>query len=109
MTDIANELVNFYAEDPQLGDIVFLKNTFEDATIRGEVVGIERVTPHRGLNPDRTYEVVVYHGIMLKIAGIDEWLDPADWEITDKLTGWEYKKLPPEVVGQSHNHDEDNE
>jgi hypothetical protein len=109
MTDIADELVNFYAEDPQLGDIVFLKNNFEDATIRGEVVGIERVIPHRGLNPDRSYEVVIYHGLMLKIAGIEQWLDTEDWEITDKLTGWEYKKLPPEVVGQSHHHHEDNE
>lgn len=107
--DIANELVNFYAEDPQLGDIVFLKNTFEDATIRGEVVGIERVTPHRGLNPDRSYEVVVYHGLLLKIAGINEWLDTEDWEITDKLTGWQYKKLPPEVVASSLEQNEDND
>ena len=107
MTDIANELVNFYAEDPELGDIVFLKNTFEDATIRGEVVGLERHTPHRGLNPDRSYEVVIYHGLSIKVAGIDQWLDTADWEITDKLSGWEYKKLPPEVVLQRQQEDEE--
>ena len=108
MTDIADELNAFYDEDPALGDIVFLKNNFEDASIRGEVVGLERVRPHRGLNPDRSYEVVVYHGLLIKVAGIDIWLDTQDWEITDKLTGWEYKKLPPEVVAQSHNHDEEN-
>lgn len=107
MTDIADELVDFYAEDPQLGDIVFLKNTFEDVTIRGEVVGLEHHQPHRGLNPDRTYEVVIYHGLLIKVAGIDQWLDTADWEITDKLTGWEYKKLPPEVVLQRHQEDEE--
>lgn len=107
MSDIADELVNFYAEDPQLGDIVFLKNTFEDATIRGEVVGLERQHPQRGLNPDRSYEVVIYQGLSIKIAGIDQWLDTEEWEITDKLTGWEYKKLPPEVVLQNRQENEE--
>lgn len=107
MTDIAEELVNFYAGDPELGDIVFLKNTFEDATIRGEVVGLERHQPQRGLNPDRSYEVVIYSGLLIKVAGIDQWLDTADWEITDKLSGWDYKKLPPEVVLQSKQEDEE--
>jgi hypothetical protein len=108
MTDIADELTAFYDDDPTLGDIVFLKHTFEDSSIRGEIVGLERVTPHRGLNPDRSYEVVVYHGLLVKVAGIDIWLDTQEWEITDKLTGWEYKKLPPEVVMNSLDEENDN-
>ena len=106
MTQIIDELANFYAEDPQLGDILFIKNNFEDVSLRGEVVGLERCHPHRGLNPDRTYEIVIYHGLLIKLAGIEQWLDTEDWTITDKLSGWQYKMLPPEVVQQSQ---EDNE
>lgn len=109
MTQITDDLVDFYAADPNLGDIVFMKNNFEDVSIRGEVVGLERIAPNRGLNPDRTYEVVIYTGLLLKVAGIDIWLDTIEWEITDKLTGWEYKKLPPEVVLQNNEDDEEND
>lgn len=108
MTDIADELTAFYDEDPSLGDIVFLKHTFEDSSIRGEVVGLERTSPHRGLNPDHSYEVVVYHGLLIKVAGIENWLDTQEWEITTKLTGWEYKKLPPEVVMNSLDEENNN-
>lgn len=100
MTEIIKELESFYAEDPQLGDILFIKNDFEDVSLRGEVVGLERHIPHRGLNPDKTYEVVIYHGLLIKLAGIDQWFDTDEWTVTDKLSGWEYKKLPPEVVAQ---------
>lgn len=109
MTQITDDLVDFYSADPNLGDIVFMKNNFEDASIRGEVVGLERIAPNRGLNPDRTYEVVIYTGLLLKVAGFDQWLDTSEWEITDKLSGWEYKKLPPEVVLQNHEDNEEND
>lgn len=95
---LEKEIEDFYANDPQLGDMVFLKNNFDDTTIRGEVVGIERTQPNRGLSPDRSYEVVMYTGLYLKIGGIDLWLDFEEWTVTDILRGAEYKKLPPEVV-----------
>jgi hypothetical protein len=80
--------------------MVFLKNKFEDTTIRGEVVGMRRSQPQRALNPNGSFEIVLYPQLDLMVGGLDYWLDLNDWEITDTLTGIEYKKLPPEVVIQ---------
>jgi len=96
--NLENIVESYYAEDPQVGDMVFLKNNFEDCTIRGELVGVTRHTPQRGLSPEGDYEVVLYTGLDLRIAGWPMWLSLDEWEITDTLRGAEYKKLPPDVV-----------
>ena len=54
--------------------------------------------PQRALNPNGTFEIVLYPRLELMVGALDYWLDLEDWEITDTLTGIEYKKLPPEVV-----------
>ena len=47
------------------------------------------------------------HLSRIMVGGLDYWLDLEDWEITDTLTGAAYKKLPPEVVTQWLEEDED--
>ena len=89
---------SYYEADPQLGDVVFLKNNFEDSTIRGEVVGLWRRDPQRGLDPSQQFEIIMYSGLWVMIAGNENWLDLEDWTVTDTLRGMQYKKLPPEVV-----------
>lgn len=98
MTDLIDELKGYYSEDPNLGDIVFLKNKFEDVSVRGEIVGLNRKHPNRALAPDHSFEVVLYQDLEIRVAGFYQWFDTNEWEITDRLTGWEYKKLHPEVV-----------
>lgn len=89
---------SYYDADPQMGDVVFLKNNFEDSTIRGEVVGLWRREPQRGLDPSQQFEIVMYSALWVMIAGNNNWLDLEEWTITDTLRGMQYKKLPPEVV-----------
>lgn len=96
--ELINAVANFYDNDPQLGDMVFLQNKFDNTTVRGEVVGLERINAQRGLSENQDYEVVLYTGLLIKIGGLDLWLDFEDWSVTDFLRGAEYKKLPPEVV-----------
>ena len=77
--DLEQMLESYYQEDPSLGD---------------------RSQPQRALNPNGSFEIVLYPQLDLMVGGLDYWLDLNDWEITDTLTGIEYKKLPPEVVIQ---------
>lgn len=102
-------LTDFYSEDPQLGDIIFLRHTFDDSSLRGEVVGLRRHTPQRSLNLNGSFEIILYSGLEVMIGGLDTWLDLGDWEITDTLRGSQYKKLPPEVVRQVLDNEEDSE
>jgi len=106
--DLDQVLADYYIADPKLGDMVFLKNNFEDTTIRGEIVAMRRSQPQRALNPDGTFEIVMYPRLEISVGAIDLWLDLEDWEITDTLTGIEYKKLPPGVVmGRLNDEDEE--
>ena len=99
---LADLTEDFYAEDPKLGDIVFLRNNFEDATVRGPITGIRRFHPHRGLDAENNYEVVIYQRLKIKVAGIKQWLLIEDgndaWEIESVVSGPEYNKLPATVV-----------
>ena len=105
--DLEQILESYYQDDPSLGNMVFLKNKFEDTTIRGEIIGMRRSQPQRALNPNGTFEIVLYPHLEIMVGGLDYWLDLEDWEITDTLTGAAYKKLPPEVVTQWLEEDED--
>ena len=97
----ADDIEDYYSEDPQLGDMVFLKNNFDDTTIRGEVTGINRSAAQRGLHPDGHYEVVLYSQLAIKIGGLEEWISLEEWEVTDTLRGLEFRKLPPGKVIES--------
>jgi hypothetical protein len=103
--ELAELTSDYYAEDPQLGDIVFLKHNFEDSSLRSVITGLKRTRPQRGLEADKSYEVVLYQGLKIKVAGLKEWLRLDDstsgWEITDTLRGAEYNKLEPTVVVES--------
>lgn len=92
------DIEDFYSDDPIVGDMVFLKHKFEDVSIRGQLIGLERTFPTRGLSPDKSYEMLLYTGLRLKLGGVYDWFDMEDWEITDVLRGTEYHKLPPERV-----------
>lgn len=117
MTDNASDLANlthdYYQDDPQLGDIVFLRSNFEDATIRGVVTGVRRFHPHRGLDAENNYEVVIYQRLKIRVAGIKQWLLLEDtnngWEVTDTLRGPQFNKLEPRVVIESFVDDINNE
>jgi hypothetical protein len=106
--DLEQILESYYQEDPSLGDMVWLQNKFEDTTIRGEIVGMRRSQPQRALNPNGSFEIVLYPRLELMVGALDYWLDLEDWEITDTLTGVAYKKLPPGVV-RERLEDEDEE
>lgn len=105
--DLEGVLESYYAEDPKLGDMVFLKGRFEDTTIRGEVIGMRRSQPQRALNPNGTFEIVLYPALEIMIGAIEVWLDLEDWEITDTLSGIQYKKLPPDVVAKKMQENDD--
>jgi hypothetical protein len=106
--ELEDLLESYYSEDPQLGDIVFLKHGFDDSSLRGEVTGLRRHTPQRSLNVNGSFEIILYSGLDIMIGGLETWLDLSEWEITDKLRGSQYKKLPPEIVRQVLD-DEDSE
>lgn len=99
---LADLTEDFYAEDPKLGEIVFLRSNFEDAIVRGPVTAIKRFHPHRGLDAENNYEVVIYHRLKIRVAGIKQWLLIEDgndgWEIESVVSGPEFNKLPANVV-----------
>lgn len=103
--ELAEMTSDYYQDDPQLGDIVFMKHNFEDVTLRAPVTAIKRYHPHRGLDADGNYEVVIYTRLKIKVAGVKDWLLLDDsnqgWEITDTLSGADYNKLEPTVVAES--------
>jgi hypothetical protein len=95
-------LDTFYSEEPKVGQVVMVRHNFENTNIAGEIVALERTTPHRGYDPNGDYEVVVYHGYKLKFAGLrSKWLtvgEDENWSLVTILTDKEYHKLNPDVV-----------
>ena len=85
----------FYAEDPQVGDWVILKNTYTETVVTGEIVGLRRYAPARGFQDEAQFEFVIYHGIRIKISSIRGWFDIADnWAVLNIMRDFEHKKLP---------------
>lgn len=103
--ELAQLTEDYYTDDPKLGDIVFLRHNFEDATLRAPVTGVKRYGAQRGLDATGGYEIVLYNRLKIKVAGVKEWLKIDDsndgWEVTDTLTGAEYNKLEPTVVAET--------
>lgn len=85
----------FYAEDPQVGNWVILKNTYTETVITGEVTGVRRYAPARGFNEDVQFEFIIYHGLKIKISSIKGWFDIANnWAVLNIMDDFEHKKLP---------------
>ena len=93
-TEIRNLFNDFYAEDPQVGDWVILKNTYTETVITGEVVGIRRYAPARGFQEQAEFEFIIYHGIKIKISSVQGWFDTANnWAVLNIMSDFEHKKL----------------
>jgi hypothetical protein len=86
----------FYAEDPEVGDWVIIKNTYTETVITGEVVGVKRYAPARGFQEEAEFEFIIYHGLQLKIGSIRGWfnIETNDWAILNIMSDFEHKKLP---------------
>lgn len=99
--EIRNLFNEFYAEDPQVGDWVILKNTYTETVITGEIVGIRRYAPARGFQDEAEFEFVIYHGLKIKIASIQGWFDIAsNWAVLNIMSDFEHKKLPKRERGE---------
>jgi hypothetical protein len=91
----------FYAEDPQVGDWVILKNTYTETVITGEVVGIRRYAPARGWQEAAEFEFVIYHGLKIKISSVRGWFDVANnWAVLNIMSDFEHKKLQKRERGE---------
>ncbi len=94
--EIRNLFNEYYAEDPEVGDWVIIKNTYTETVITGEVVGVKRYAPARGFQEAAEFEFIIYHGLQLKIGAIKGWFDieTNGWAVLNIMTDFEHKKLP---------------
>ena len=94
--EIRNLFYEYYAEDPEVGDWVILKNSYTETVITGEVIGVKRYAPARGFREDVEFEFIIYHGLRIKIGSIQGWFDIETnaWAILNVMSDFEHKKLP---------------
>lgn len=102
--ELIDVLDTFYESDPKVGDIVMIRNNFENTHIVGELIGMMRDHGHRGYEPNGDYEVILYHEMSLKFGGMKKWFKIGEdeaWSIVSILEDKEFKKLGADVVLKS--------
>lgn len=94
---LPEEIEKYYDGEPNLGDVVFLQNTFEKVSVEGEVTGIRRSIPNRLINQETGYELVLYSEYEITIASVPYWfVIGEDWELTIMKTEMSDRLFPVE-------------
>jgi hypothetical protein len=100
--EIRNLFNEYYAEDPEVGDWVIIKNNYTETVITGEVIGVRRYAPARGFQEEAEFEFIIYHGLKIKISSVQGWFDieTNGWAILNIMPDFEHKKLPKRERGK---------